>query len=381
MRVKKNIFILTLLLCLGCAGCGSEKKASNVNTTMTEETSAGEGKNISETSDEKKNNTKENKFPKEYYLEESDNVKFNTEVIVPDEISENGMNTISASLQKINSEKAYELLMGNTELKNSGENDTQLWYEGVNDEILTITPYSLGYSTNFFAYVNHAFRLQQGYSDYNANKYSTEDDLSFSTKEEAFGIIKTSLKSMGINIDDQYSCYALDHRIMQEEEYVEDINGNAATEYYKDSWTEEDDCYYFIINQSYKGVPSYHVFYDAFPLAADENAPIQVAYNKNGIQFLQIEKVFQFSEENGLYDLKGFNEIAATIQNKYGMLLGDSAYEVTSAELYYMESKVTEDQYEILPVWIFHTTESSTGKVLQDVVNAQTAEEIVWEEK
>lgn len=378
MRTKKSIVILGLLLYLGCVGCG--KEPSKVNSTITEELNVEESGNISESNDEIKSNAKGNEFPKEY-KEENENVKFNTQVIVSDEITENGMNIISVSLQEINSEKAYETLMGNTELKDKGESETQLWYEGVNNEILTITPYSLGYSTKFFAYVDNAFKLQQGYSDYNAYKYSMEDELSFATKEEAFGSIKTALGNMGIDIDDQYSCFALDHRIMQEEEYVTDIDGNVATEYYKDAWTEDDDCYYFIINQSYKGIPTYHVFYDAFPLAADENAPIQVIYNKNGIQFLQIEKVFQFSEENGSYDLKSFTEIAKTIQNKYGMLLGDSQYEVTSAELYYMESKVSENQYEILPVWIFHTTESSTGKILQDVVNAQTAEEIVWEEK
>lgn len=376
--MKKSIVILGFLLCLGCVGCG--KGPSKVNSTITEQINVEESGDKSENNDEIKSNVKENEFPKRY-KEDSDNVKFNTEIIVSDEIIENGMDIISATLQEINSEDAYETLMGTIELQDKGESDTQLWYEGVNNEILTITPYSLGYSTKFFSYVNNAFRLQQGYSDYNAYKYSMEDELSFSTKEEAFGIIKTALGSMGIDIDDQYSCFSLDHKIMQEEEYVTDIDGNVATEYYKDAWTEDDDCYYFIINQSYKGIPTYHVFYDAFPLAADENAPIQVVYNKNGIQFLQIEKVFKFSEENRLYDLKSFTEIAKVIQNKYGMLLGDSTYEVTSAELYYMESKVSENQYEILPVWIFHTTESSTGKILQDVVNAQTAEEIIWEEK
>ena len=378
MRLNKSIVVLAMFLCFVCVGCGKEK--SEGNNTITEKNGIVDSKTISADDTGIEDGAKSIEFPKEYKLE-TDNVKFDTEVIVSDEVTKNGMSVITASQQRIDAEKAYETLMGNTEIRDKGENDTQLWYEGVNNEILTITPYSLGYSTKFFAYVSNAFRLQQGFSDYNAYKYSTEDELSFATREQAFEIIKSTLGTIGIDIDEQNSCFTLDHKIMQEEEYVTNIDGNVATEYYKDNWTEDDDSYYFIINQSYEETPTYHVFYEAFPLAADENAPIQVVYNKNGIQFLQIEKVFEFSEGNGVYDLKSFSEIAQVLQNKYGMLLGNSTYEVNSAKLYYMENKVAENQYEILPVWIFRTTESSTGKILQDVVNAQTAEEIIWEEK
>lgn len=379
MRIK-NIAVLTALLCLGCVGCGKEFPKDN--EIISEKNSITESKIFSADNSDINNNGKIYEFPQEY-KNENDNVKFNTDVIVSEEIIQNGMGVISTSLQKIDAEKAYETLMGSTKIQNKGENDTQLWYEGVNNEILTITPYSLGYSTEFFVYVSNAFRLQQGYSDYNAYKYSTEAELNFASRKEAFESIKKTLRNLGIDIDEdaQYSCFTLDHKTMQEEEYVMDIDGNVAKEYYKDAWTEDDDSYYFIINQEYKGTPTYHVFYEAFPLEADENAPIQAVYNKNGIQFLQIEKVFKFSNDNGLYDLKSFSEIAKVLQNKYGMLLGNSTYEVTSAELYYMENKTLENQYEILPVWIFRTTESSTGKVLQDIVNAQTAEEIIWEEK
>lgn len=378
MRLNKSIAILAMLLCILCVGCGKEH--SEGNNIITEKSSFNDNKIIPPDDTGIETDGTNIEFPKEYKLE-TDNVKFNTEVIVSDEVRKSGMSVITASLQKIDAEKAYETLMGNTEIRDKGENDNQLWYEGINNEILTITPYSLGYSTKFFAYVSNAFRLQQGYSDYNAYKYSVEDELGFATREQAFEIIKSTLGNIGVDIDEQYSCFTLDHKIMQEEEYVTDIDGNIDTEYYKDVWTEDDDSYYFIINQRYKETPTYHVFYDAFPLAAEENAPIQVVYNKNGIQFLQIEKVFEFSEDNGVYNLKSFSEIAQVLQNKYGMLLGNSTYEVNSAKLYYMENKIAENQYEILPVWIFRTMESSTGKILQDVVNAQTAEEIIWEKK
>lgn len=62
------------------------------------------------------------------------------------------------------------------------------------------------------------------------------------------------------------------------------------------------------------------------------------------------------------------------------MLLGNSTYEATSASLHYMESKAAESEYEVQPVWIFFTKENSTGQILQDIVNAQTGEEVIWKE-
>ena len=104
-------------------------------------------------------------------------------------------------------------------------------------------------------------------------------------------------------------------------------------------------------------------------------------YNQDGIQFLQLEKVFTFTEQEGNYDLKPFEKMAEVIEMKYGMLLDGSTYSVNQAVLYYMENKAGGGQYEVLPVWIFNTTDNGTGKKLQDIVDAQTGEEILWEER
>ncbi len=362
--MKKKILglVLCTLMVISLIGCGKTNEGGNDIGSSAE------------------NNRAVVELPTEYN-QTSDTITFNTAVNFPEEILNSGMKVITASPQEINSDKAFEVLMGNTEIRDYGEVGGELWYEGEDDSVLTIDPYNLAYGTRFSTYVCSAFRLQQGYSDYNAYKYSTDNEFNFATQEQAFEAVKSALLSMGIDIGDQYVCYALDHTIMQEEEYLMDINGQEATAQYKDQWTEDDDSYYFIINQSFDDIPSYHVYYEAFPMVAEENAPVQVIYNKDGIQFLNIERVFSFTEGNGVYELKNFSDIAQVIQNKYGMILGSSTYEVTSATLYYMENKIADNQYEVLPVWIINTVDNLTGKILQDVVNAQTAEEIIWEEK
>ena len=365
--------IMATALCISLAGCSDDTKTSQTNTSSKAETS----ESVSEESAPSEIGIE---IP-ERYDKEAENVSFKTDINVSENVRENGLRKLSATVQKPDPAKVFDCLMGDTEIRAKNEEDNNYWYEGVNNEILTINNTSIGFSTNFYVYVSNAFRLQQGYSDYNADKYELDKDLEFASRQEAFENIRQALETMGIDIEEQYKCYVLEHSMLQSEEYAMDINGNIDQTGYKDSWTQDDDSYYFAINQKYDDTPAYHVFYDNFPLDADENAPIQVLYNKDGIQFLQLEKVFAFTEQESNYDLKPFEEIAEVIATKYGMLLDGSTYSVNQATLYYMENKMNDEQYEVIPVWIFNTEDNETGKTLQDIVNAETGKEIVWEEK
>lgn len=375
MKNKKMMFtaIIATTLCISLAGCSNDSKTPQTGTSSKAETS----ENVSEESAPSEIGIE---IP-ERYDKEAENVSFKTDINVSENVRENGLQKLSATVQKPDTAKVFDCLMGDTEIREKNEEDNNYWYEGVNNEILTINHTSIGFSTNFYVYVSNAFRLQQGYSDYNADKYELDKDLEFASRQEAFENIRQALETMGIDIEEQYKCYVLEHSMLQSEEYAMDINGNVDQTVYKDSWTQDDDSYYFVINQKYDDTPAYHVFYDNFPLAADENAPVQVLYNKDGIQFLQLEKVFAFTEQESNYDLKPFEEIAEVIETKYGMLLDGSTYSVNQATLYYMENKVSDEQYEVIPVWIFNTEDKETGKTLQDIVNAETGKEIVWEEK
>ncbi len=375
--MKKNmmfIVAMTATLCMSLSGCGNGSETTpQTDTSSKVETNesvsgkaASSGMNI--------------EIP-ERYEKEADNVYFKAGVIVSSEVRENGLQKISASVQRPDPAKVLECLMGDAEIDEKNEEEDNCWYVGANGESLTINNTSIGFATKFYVYVSNAFRLQQGYSDYNADKYELDKDFGFASRQQAFEDVRQSLKMMGIDVENEYKCYVLEHSMLQSEEYVMDINGNVDQSNYKGSWTQDDDSYYFVINQKYGDTPAYHVFYDNFPLIADENAPIQVLYNKNGIQFLQLEKVFSFSEQEGIYDLKPFEEIVEVIENKYGMLLDGSTYSVNQATLYYMENETSDGQYAVSPVWIFNIVDNEDGKALQDVVNAQTGEEIIWEEK
>ena len=300
--------IMATALCISLAGCSDDTKTSQTNTSSKAETS----ESVSEESAPSEIGIE---IP-ERYDKEAENVSFKTDINVSENVRENGLRKLSATVQKPDPAKVFDCLMGDTEIRAKNEEDNNYWYEGVNNEILTINNTSIGFSTNFYVYVSNAFRLQQGYSDYNADKYELDKDLEFASRQEAFENIRQALETMGIDIEEQYKCYVLEHSMLQSEEYA-----------------------------------------------------------------LQLEKVFAFTEQESNYDLKPFEEIAEVIETKYGMLLDGSTYSVNQATLYYMKNKMNDEQYEVIPVWIFNTEDKETGKTLQDIVNAETGKEIVWEEK
>lgn len=232
-------------------------------------------------------------------------------------------------------------------------------------------------------YIFNAFHNTENPEDNNSNQYATVTDFPFASRKEAFADIKKSLSNIGIEIQ-TFQVYCLDYHTLRQEEYCVDMDGQEDVEAYKDLWTEDDDCYYFFAGQEFLGIPVYHVYAEIFPEVAEAYAPVKVIYSKNGIEDLEVERVFDFSEDTKQVSLVGFDKIAQTVVNKFDKILGDSIYKVSSAELYYMVDILNgKDSYQVFPVWILKIQENypkgELGDKVQMVIDAVTAEEIYHE--
>lgn len=196
-------------------------------------------------------------------------------------------------------------------------------------------------------------------------------------REEAFETIGNALKEMDINMEADYTGYALDHKTMQSQEHHEDIDGNVDKTQYKSGWSEKDDCYYFCVNQTYKGLPVYSVYNEMFTDAEDANAPIQAVVSREGIEWLKIEIAFTFLDEKGGVSLADMDAVVKAAADKYNQVLGEAEYEITRAELYYyVDLSSGMGTYEVKPVWILAGNEKG-GRNIQVIIDAQTAEELV----
>lgn len=386
--MKKMIIGAVILLSISLMGCMS----SNNETGESKQSSLDGQDNQDSQSNEENEAVKTTEFP-DVYKKDYEGVHFNTEIIIENNPSE--YFTTYATLQNVDRAKAIDMFFENSDrsrvetyendsTNEKGEAVKSYNYVIDNSEGLSTGPFSSMVSYHdgsLSSYASSGFRMSEKYEDYNADLFTEEEKFSFASSEEAFNNIEKKLLNIGLDIGDcVYEVYYLDHEKLQQEELVIGMDGNIDKSAYKDSWSEEDDCYYFCIRQKYEGLSEYHMFVESFRELSDENAPIQVMYSKNGIVSLSVEKVFDFQDGEPV-SLCNFEKVAETVAEKYNMLLSDVEYEVTKAELYYVVD-ITEGkgEYFVTPGWIIEIVErlpdGSSNGTLQMEVNAVTGEEI-----
>ena len=377
--MRKNVksligIIVCSMLLSGCSGTGDEDVSSPNNK---------------ENLDNAKVQMQE--FPNVYQKEEG-NVVFDCNVIVESDLNTQKIYTATAQLQKIDTTKAFDKLYSNIEDYETYE------YEEKNEfgEIVKTATYVDKYETAFsygplssrlsyskkirLPYILSAFRLDENYDDYNAELYSTEKQLSFANREDVYNELMNLFQSIGAGTNYKYKAYALDHSVMESEECHTDMDGNIDNASYKVSWTEEDDCYYFVMRQLFEGIPVYHKYANHFIEESDMNTPVQVIVSAEGIESLDIEKIFTFDDVEQVENLVSFDQIAKTTSDKFNMILGNGRYTVTSAELYYyVDLSEGDGTYSVLPCWILKGMQDSNGETnnIQVIVDAQTGEEII----
>ncbi len=118
----------------------------------------------------------------------------------------------------------------------------------------------------------------------------------------------------------------------------------------------ENDCYFFTAVQQHEGLPVYFGSQD-FPEDGESNRSVQVLYSANGIERLEVSRLYSFSEPGDAVSLLDFGTVAETVSKKYGDVLGAS-YMVKRAELYKMPVKLSDGTYDVKTVWLFEVTES-----------------------
>lgn len=387
MFVKKGMLYLMLIftgLSLSLSGCGkAEQERETEPDAGPEESDLVQGTE----QDAGPGESKGTAFP-ENISETIGNVTFSMDIVVKADLAENPVVTAKAQMQKVNQEKAFQLFFSDItayatydyeEEDEYGKAAHQVIYVSPEETRLQYGPQSsnLEYmETDLMPAVLNTFVPFED-ERYNADLYSTDAQLSFQTRGEAFETIQNVLQELEIEMETDYTGYALDYETMQSQEYYEDMDGQVDRSRYKAQWSDEDDCYYFYLNQIYRGLPLYHVQHQIFEEAGDMTAPIQAVVSGEGIEWMKIEKVFALSDEQDGVSLADMDVVVKTAADKYNQVSGDASYEVTKAELYYyVDLSSGMGIYDVKPVWILTGNEKG-GKTIQMIIDAQTAEEIL----
>ena len=94
-----------------------------------------------------------------------ENIKFNTEIIVNEKVREHGLYYTTATIQKKDDDKAYNILFDGIEIVNnfekSMEGGKEVYYQGADSESLFMTPTTLFMSKPLFNYIVNTFDLEE----------------------------------------------------------------------------------------------------------------------------------------------------------------------------------------------------------------------------
>lgn len=358
---RKNSWVLILSVLLFLGGCvnrsDSVKNDKNIETT---------------------------EFP-DIYEKISGKVIFQTRIKMPENVNMEELYESTVTLKLPDQKKVKEYFAKDWETKGYKEVFDEKGSNGEPDyyHVLTTDHYGLSirkgvsYNTPNYYFYNNTLKYDE--RDNLTPEYFEAEGLKNFDVQECLEQAKEVISDIGYPVENLETKTAfLPCTLLEEKENWVDNAGNIITEYYKDSWTQEDDACLFLMHQNYQGLPVYHNW--VLGDNKDANAPIQVLWSRRGLEELNIAYYFEFKTTGETHLLKNFDVIAETVEEKFNEILSESTYTVTDATLYQMVKSGEERQkYTVEPVWILDITETleKQSYSFEMLVDAVTGKEVI----
>ncbi|MBQ3512809.1 MAG: hypothetical protein IJA32_03265 [Lachnospiraceae bacterium] len=200
--------------------------------------------------------------------------------------------------------------------------------------------------------------------NYNLPLFLEKKEFSFGSDKEALEEIIKFLEEAGIHLEENYKVYTcyLDYETLREQEAYYDMDGNKLDIGSKWEWSEADNAYLFYIHQAYCNLEDYKCGKKWKPKVEIYNAQIKVIYTSDGIAEMVVRDLSTYSMGSTKEQLLDFETIIQNIISHYEYILGNSLYEITSAQLICDVKTPNSDMPgEIIPVWEFEVTEKTEG--------------------
>jgi hypothetical protein len=374
--VKKRFIMSIGILCLCAVGINMRDSSKEIKQG-----------NIQKTTHTIKKNNNEYKFPSKY-TEYNGNVIFDTEIIVDSKSEKRIFYQGTAIQKKINFKPLRDEIFANSletveestidSTNYVGEKGELKIWQTPSEGTLYCSNVNSSYVSPLFYHISQAFTLPENKED--KSVWSKTEEFADFSRESAWQKLNELFKKMGINLPEEYVCYTLPAAVMAERESARDVYGNEDETAVKSDWTDKDDSYYFVFQSRYCGLPTYHPF--AFQQTRDclENEPVQAAISKKGLEYLSVERIFEYRQKEKSIQLKSFDEIAAAMETQFSEILEEKKYTVTRAELKALEKMTGKSDYTMTPVWIIcvEAEDDSGTYQFQKVFDAETAREIIF---
>lgn len=310
----------------------------------------------------------------------SGKVIFDCTLEVPETVRENGMKKLRVEgVRPYDREKVYSYFAEGKKVAETFEtpadkNQNAGYYYNFTDGA------SLGLDTSLsWGSENSAFYSLIGAASSENQHYFAQDSVSFMSQEECMEKVKTILEEVGYPTEDlSFSAYPLSAASMntlQEDE----IEAGLLEPEKKKELTEGDEAYFVYAYQEQEEIPIFHELMSVarlFAFDTPDNGPIRAICSPRGLEQLNIDYVYQFTNEQEPVQLQPFETIRSVVEEKYENMLDDSVYEVTRAKLFRRIYTDEKQSYAEEPIWYFEVTDTGAGTNEVMLVNAETGKEI-----
>ena len=323
----------------------------------------------------------QNAYAQTYEKEsESGKVRFQCELEVPE--NWNGKEIpkfILESVHFVDSEKTYANFVEGKEILEHYNTPASDLYPEENYYVLADGT-NVGIGMEFgVSTEKSAYYAQIGVTNTENMEKFTSATESIVNDQDAVQKVKETLENAGYAVENLvFQTSSLSADILREIENQYVAEGLLEESKRKPEWTNEDDVCFVYVRLTVSGFPVYpefSVMAQSLAYVSPESSPVVAVCSTRGIESLRVYGLYDFQEDGENVPLKGFDEIAATVETKYENLLDESTYTVTRAK-FYERAYINEDQqYTAEPIWYLEINDNNSQKYVM-LVNAETGKEI-----
>lgn len=366
---KREILIkisVILMAIISCAGCNSKK--SDIGETHNYEKSE-----------------KDEYFPNDMKQSISETVKIDAVFEYPEEYkSGKGSNAKSSNYFFYDHQnEVIEALCGGKEIIEEASGGNKFNRYIFDDESLLAIAFDnnrLIYSTEKSGYIYNTIRMEEWSEYYNADKYMKEADLDFKTREAAWAEIKEQLASVKIFLGDYSECYIMDFTVMQAEEQTINSNDMEKEPVNKESWSKDDNCYFFKASGEWNGLP---VIGKQIQGEGADSDNIKILFDNTGIIALEVLGYYPL-EADGETELQSPARAAEKAASHYTNIISSSNVTITEVKLCQKVVGINESnsQIDTALAWecearITEEDPSIPERTRKVYINAETLDEIL----
>lgn len=364
-KIQIKVIICAVLCILTLTACTRSNRENNsVDSNM--DHSTYQPQNTTESTSQ--NEEKEVRVIPAEVSAEYDLLSVQAKVVVPDGVNLDRVSLGTATVHLLDLDKISEELSNGEAAKEEMEEEDENGNEDLDSYFsrylyfedgrsLILNPVHLSYYTPQAACIDGKVLWEEkGVDRYNIDIYK-DKELPFAESAEVYKEVQSRLEQWGIVLGEKYELFGLDHKTMEEQEYVTDDKGKYAPSLKKGSWTEEDDCYYFRCAQEFCGIPIYYYGYGMLRGYRNIGSAFKIKYDKNGFVEIAIERPYDVQDTGRTARILSPEDAVDCLIQKFSNIIMMDPVTVDKVSLQMLPQRTAPGCYDLIPVWIFEGSE------------------------